>query len=148
MILVTLDRMAAGGMHDHLGGGFHRYSVDRFWHVPHFRENALRPGATRHRLSGRLPTQRPRADYADVARAILDYVGLDLRFQDSDSGSGFYCAEDADSLLAHGQPEHAEGAFYVWTRAEIEAALTPEEARCLLQTLSTCEAAGNAPGRQ
>ena len=143
MILVTLDRMAAGGMHDHLGGGFHRYSVDRFWHVPHF-EKMLYDQAQLaiaylegYQLSGR-------EGYADVARAILDYVGLDLRFQDSDSGSGFYCAEDADSLLAHGQPEHAEGAFYVWTRAEIEAALTPEEADAFCKHYHV-EAAGNAP---
>ncbi len=117
-------------MHDHLGGGFHRYSVDQFWHVPHF-EKMLYDQAQLavaylegYQISGR-------DGYADVARDILDYVRRDLRSPEG----GFYCAEDADSLLAHGRPEHAEGAFYVWTHAEIEAALTPEESRAVLQAL-------------
>ena len=139
MILVTLDRMAAGGMHDHLGGGFHRYSVDRFWHVPHF-EKMLYDQAQLaiaylegFQISGR-------AGYADVARDILGYVRRDLRSPEG----GFYCAEDADSLLAHGRPEHAEGAFYVWTHAEIEAALDPEEAAVFCKHYHV-EAEGNAP---
>ncbi len=118
MIFVTLDRMAAGGLHDHLGGGFHRYSVDRTWHVPHF-EKMLYDQAQlavayleAFQLSGR-------EGYRAVVRDTLDYVRHDLLSPEG----GFYCAEDADSLLTVGQPEHAEGAFYVWTRVEIEAAL-------------------------
>ena len=95
MVVVTLDRMAAGGMHDHLGGGFHRYSVDQFWHVPHF-EKMLYDQAQLavaylegFQLGGR-------ADFADVARDILAYVRRDLRSPEG----GFYCAEDADSLIA------------------------------------------------
>ena len=139
MILITLDRMAAGGMHDHLGGGFHRYSVDRFWHVPHF-EKMLYDQAQLavvylegYQISGR-------EGYARVARDILAYVRRDL----SSPEGGFYCAEDADSLLVHGQPEHAEGAFYVWTSAEIEEALTAEEADAFCKHYDV-EAEGNAP---
>lgn len=123
MFLSTLDHLIAGGMHDQLGGGFHRYSVDRYWHVPHF-EKMLYDQAQlvvacveAFRLSGK-------SSYARAARATLDYVRRDLLSPEG----GFFCAEDADSLLAHGRPEHAEGAFYVWTQAEIEAALPPEEA--------------------
>lgn len=123
MFLGTLDHMIAGGMHDQLGGGFHRYSVDRYWHVPHF-EKMLYDQAQlvvacveAFQISGE-------SSYADAARDVLDYVRRDLRSPEG----GFYCAEDADSLLAEGRPEHAEGAFYVWTQAEIEAALTPDGA--------------------
>ena len=139
MGLVTLDRMAAGGMHDPLGGGFHRYSVDRFWHVPHF-EKMLYDQAQLavayldgYQISGR-------EGYAEIARGVLEYVRRDL----SSPEGGFFCAEDADSLLAHGSPEHAEGAFYVWTRAEVEAALTPEEGAAFCKQFNV-ETNGNAP---
>ena len=139
MLLSTLDHMAAGGMYDHLGGGFHRYSVDRFWHVPHF-EKMLYDQAQLivAYLEGYQISRRP--EYAEVARAVLDYVGRDL----SSPEGGFFCAEDADSLLAAGQPEHAEGAFYVWTKAEIVRALTPEEAEVFC-TLYGVQEEGNAP---
>lgn len=139
MLFVTLDKMAAGGMHDHLGGGFHRYSVDRFWHVPHF-EKMLYDQAQlavayleAYQISGR-------EEYAAVARDVLAYVMRDLTSPEG----GFYCAEDADSLLAHGRPEHAEGAFYVWTKAEIERALSAEEARLFCFHYGV-ETEGNAP---
>ena len=139
MMLSTLDHMAAGGLHDHLGGGFHRYSVDRFWHVPHF-EKMLYDQAQlavayleAFQISG---DQR----HAATVRDILEYVSRDLTSPEG----GFYCAEDADSLLAAGRPEHAEGAFYVWTKAEIDAALPPDEAAafCAYYGVKT---AGNAP---
>ncbi|MBS0658910.1 MAG: thioredoxin domain-containing protein [Verrucomicrobia bacterium] len=121
--LTTLRRMAMGGLHDHLGGGFHRYSVDARWHVPHF-EKMLYDQA-QLALSYLEAWQCTReAFFADLVRDILGYVERDLRAPQG----GFYCAEDADSLLAQGRPEHAEGAFYVWTEAEIRAALPPEEA--------------------
>ncbi len=139
MFLGTLDHMIAGGMHDHLGGGFHRYSVDRYWHVPHF-EKMLYDQAQlvvacveAFQISGKV-------SYARAARDVLDYVRRDLL----SSEGGFYCAEDADSLLAEGRPEHAEGAFYVWTQAEIEAALTPEEASLFCGHYMVT-AAGNTP---
>ena len=81
-----------------------------------------------------------RSEYAEIARDVLGYVGRDL----SSPEGGFFCAEDADSLLIAGRPEHAEGAFYVWTKGEIENALTPEEAAvfCAHYGIS---AGGNAP---
>ncbi len=139
MLEGTLAHMAAGGMHDQLGGGFHRYSVDRFWHVPHF-EKMLYDQAQltiayleAYQLSGE-------AAHAATARDILAYVRREL----TAPPGGFYCAEDADSLLAHGRPEHAEGAFYVWTQAEIEALLTPAETAAFCAFYGV-EAQGNAP---
>ncbi len=138
-MLATLDGMAAGGMHDHLGGGFHRYSVDRFWHVPHF-EKMLYDQAQLAvaYLEAFQITGEER--YADVTRDILGYVLRDLRSPDG----GFYCAEDADSLLAAGRPEHAEGAFYVWTKAEVDALLTLEQAAAFCARYGV-EESGNAP---
>jgi uncharacterized protein YyaL (SSP411 family) len=113
MTATTLDAMAAGGIYDHLGGGFHRYSVDDRWLVPHFEkmlyDNALLAGCY---LEAHEALGEPR--YATVARETLDYVLRDL----SDSQGGFYSSEDADS-------EGVEGRFYVWTPAEIGAALGP-----------------------
>ncbi|NQT92017.1 MAG: thioredoxin domain-containing protein, partial [Lentisphaerae bacterium] len=104
----TLDRMAAGGMYDHVGGGFHRYSVDERWLVPHFEkmlyDNAL---LSRVYLDAFLLTDD--AGYARVARETLDYVARDL----SDPAGGFHSSEDADS-------EGVEGKFYVWGVPEIE----------------------------
>ena len=118
MDLVTLRKMAAGGMHDHLGGGFHRYSVDRYWHVPHF-EKMLYDQAqlASAYLDAFQITRDPQ--YADVVRDILDYVARDM----TSKNSGFFSAEDADSLFEHGKPEHGEGAFYVWTEKQVDAAL-------------------------
>jgi len=118
MDLVTLRKMAAGGMHDHLGGGFHRYSVDRYWHVPHF-EKMLYDQAqlASAYLDAFQITRDPQ--YADVVRDILDYVARDM----TSKTSGFFSAEDADSLFEHGKPEHGEGAFYVWTEKQVDAAL-------------------------
>ncbi len=139
MMLATLDHMAAGGMHDHLGGGFHRYSVDRYWHVPHF-EKMLYDQA--QLAVAYLEAFQITGDhrYADTARDIFDYVSRDLTSPEG----GFFCAEDADSLLAAGRPEHAEGAFYVWTKAEIEAASTPEESAAFCAHYDVL-ANGNAP---
>jgi uncharacterized protein YyaL (SSP411 family) len=118
MVTTTLQRMAGGGIHDHVAGGFHRYSVDAEWHVPHF-EKMLYDQAqiALNYLEARQATDTEA--YAWVARGIFDYVRRDL----THPRGGFLSAEDADSLLAHGRPEHAEGAYYVWTKEEIEAAL-------------------------
>src|SRR5207237_1442460 len=101
MNLLTLRKMAAGGMHDHLGGGFHRYSVDKFWHIPHF-EKMLYDQA--QLACAYLDTFQITRDPSleKVARDILDYVRRDL----SDRQGGFYSAEDADSLFEHEKPEH------------------------------------------
>ncbi len=138
MALFTLEKMAAGGVHDHLGGGFHRYSVDKFWHIPHF-EKMLYDQAqlARAYVDAFALTRDPR--WEAVARDILDYVLRDM----VDREGGFHSAEDADSLLAHGKPEHGEGAFYVWTKSELDAALG--DGAELFNRFYGVEASGNAP---
>ena len=108
MVLHTLDRMADGGIHDHLGGGFHRYSVDRRWHVPHF-EKMLYDQAqlVDSYLDAYLISGRER--FAEVAESTIRYVLRDLT--DPKTGA-FFSAEDADSADQHGRKR--EGAFYVW----------------------------------
>ena len=117
----TLRAMARGGIHDHLGGGYHRYSVDAGWFVPHF-EKMLYDQAqiAINCLDARQATGDER--FAWMARDIFDYVAREL----TGPGGGFYTAEDADSLVAHGQAEHAEGAFYVWSATELRTALGEE----------------------
>ena len=139
MALVTLEKMALGGMHDHLGGGFHRYSVDRFWHVPHF-EKMLYDQAQLacSYLDAFQITHDPL--HESVARDILDYVRRDM----TDAGGGFYSAEDADSLFEHGKPEHGEGAFYVFSKDEIVKTLG-EEPAAMFDRYYGVEADGNAP---
>jgi uncharacterized protein len=123
MSLFTLRKMADGGMHDHLGGGFHRYSTDTRWHVPHF-EKMLYDQAQLvfSYLEAYQITREER--FADVARGILRYVQRDMM----GSAGQFYSAEDADSPIPGNVGEHAEGAFYVWEQGEIEAALPKDQA--------------------
>jgi len=119
MVLVTLREMAKGGMNDQLGGGFHRYSVDERWFVPHF-EKMLYDQA--QLAISYLEAFQITGDalYADVARSVFDYVLRDLAHPEG----GFYSAEDADSAPDPAHPhEKSEGAFYIWTHAEIVAAL-------------------------
>ena len=118
MDLFTLRKMAAGGMHDHIGGGFHRYSVDRYWHVSHFEKMLYDQAQLASAYIDAFQITQDR-QYADVARDILDYVARDMTSKEG----GFFSAEDADSLFEHGKPEHGEGAFYVWTEKEIDGAL-------------------------
>ncbi len=118
MDLITLRKMAAGGMHDHLGGGFHRYSVDRYWHVPHFEKMLYDQAQLAAAYLDAFQITQDR-QYESIARDILDYVGRDMTSKDG----GFFSAEDADSLFEHGKPEHGEGAFYIWTKREIDAAI-------------------------
>jgi uncharacterized protein len=111
MAVRTLDAMAAGGIHDHLGGGFARYSTDRFWLVPHFEKMLYdQAGLLRTYLHGWQVTANEQ--YLDVVRGIAGYVQRDLTSPEG----GVYSAEDADS-------EGVEGRFYVWTPEEIAAAL-------------------------
>jgi len=143
MVLLTLRKMASGGMHDHIGGGFHRYSVDGHWHVPHF-EKMLYDQA--QLASAYLDAFQITGDteFAATARDILDYVRRDMASPEG----GFYSAEDADSPLVAGiaDPSHrknAEGAFYVWTKQEIDDALG-EDARVFSFHYGV-EENGNAP---
>jgi hypothetical protein len=116
MVTLTLDKMARGGMYDHLGGGFHRYSVDRVWLVPHFEkmlyDNALLPLAY---LEGWQATGH--AFYRQVVEETLDYVTREM----TSPPGGFYSTQDADS-------EGEEGKFFVWTLAEVEQVLGAEAA--------------------
>jgi uncharacterized protein YyaL (SSP411 family) len=139
MALGTLRKMAEGGMHDHLGGGFHRYSVDKFWHVPHY-EKMLYDQA-QLACSYLDAYQATREDlWAGTTRDILDYVQRDMTSREG----AFFSAEDADSLLEHGKPDHAEGAFYVWTKDEIVKALGEESAAIFCRYYGV-EADGNSP---
>jgi uncharacterized protein YyaL (SSP411 family) len=139
MAIGTLGKMAEGGMHDHLGGGFHRYSVDRFWHVPHY-EKMLYDQAqlANSYLDAFLITKDAR--FEKTVRDTLEYVRRDLASPEG----GFFSAEDADSLLEQGKPEHAEGAFYVWTKEEIDRVLG-EEAAQIFNRAYGVEADGNSP---
>jgi uncharacterized protein len=123
MDLVTLRKMAAGGMHDHLGGGFHRYSVDRYWHVPHFEKMLYDQAQLASVYIDAFQITQDR-QYADVTRDVLDYVARDMASKDG----GFFSAEDADSLFEQGKPEHGEGAFYIWTEKQVDAALGDDSA--------------------
>jgi uncharacterized protein YyaL (SSP411 family) len=122
MVLMTLRAMALGGMRDHIGGGFHRYSVDADWRVPHF-EKMLYDQAQLVLAYVEAAQLTGDGFYAEVATDTLDYVRTDLK----DPGGGFYSAEDADSV----PPEHAndpgphkmEGAFYIWREDEIRTVL-------------------------
>jgi uncharacterized protein YyaL (SSP411 family) len=133
MVTTTLDAMAAGGIYDHLGGGFARYSVDNFWLVPHF-EKMLYNQAMLGRvyLHAWQLTQEPR--YRQVLEETVGYVLRDLHHPDG----GFYSAEDADS-------EGVEGKFYVWRPHEVEGVLGADEAPAALEWWDITEA-GNFEG--
>jgi uncharacterized protein YyaL (SSP411 family) len=123
MAKFTLRKMAAGGMHDHIGGGFHRYSVDRYWHVPHFEKMLYDQAQLAIAYLDAFQITRDE-QYELVARDILDYVARDMTSKEG----GFFSAEDADSAVVaagadRGHPKTAEGAFYVWTKKEIDDAL-------------------------
>ena len=134
MAVTTLRRMAAGGIRDHLAGGFHRYSVDARWLVPHFEkmlyDNALLAGAY-------LDAWRATGldELRDVAEDTLDWILADMRGPEG----GFCAAWDADS-------EGVEGRFYVWSPAEIAAELEPEDAALFCRVHDVTEA-GNFEGR-
>ncbi len=125
MVTKTLDAMAAGGMFDQLGGGFHRYSVDERWHVPHF-EKMLYDQALLSRSYLEAYQITGNAHYGAIARSILDYV---LREMTAPEG-GFYSAQDADSAPDPAKPrEKKEGAVYVWEHAEIQRLLGSDAAQ-------------------
>ena len=134
MVEMVLQKMATGGIYDQIGGGFHRYSTDPVWLVPHFEkmlyDNAL---LSRLYLHGYQATHNPL--YRRIAEETLDYV---VREMTSPSG-GFYSTQDADS-------EGEEGKFFVWTPEEIAAVLSPEDGGLVAQYFGVTEQ-GNFEGK-
>jgi len=139
MVVHTLEKMAAGGMYDQVGGGFHRYSTDARWLVPHF-EKMLYDNAQLAPLYLSAYQLTERDDFARVARETLRYV---VREMTSPQG-GFYSATDADSPTPEGHDE--EGYFFTWTPAEIEAVFGAEDAR-IVSAYYGVAASGNFEGR-
>jgi uncharacterized protein len=139
MATLTLEKMAAGGIHDQLGGGFHRYSTDAHWLVPHFEkmlyDNAL---LALDYLAGYQVTGRE--DFAAVARDIFRYVQRDMTSPDG----AFYSATDADSRGPDGSLQ--EGAFFTWAPGEIAGALGETRAR-VADAYYGVSSAGNFEGR-
>ena len=121
MVLHTCERMAAGGIHDQLGGGFARYSVDAEWLVPHFEKMLYDNAQLAHLYLDAFLISRAES-FAAAARDILDYVLRDMTHPEG----GFYSAEDADS-------EGQEGKFYCWTYDELSKLLSPEEFNVAVQ---------------
>ncbi len=132
----TLDAMASGGLYDHVGGGFHRYCVDREWTVPHFEkmlyDNAEIPRAF---LAGYQVTGKDW--YADVVRETFTFIDREFRHPEG----GFYATLDAESKTETGERE--EGAFYVWTPEEIEGAVDGEQDAALFCDRYGITEAGN-----
>jgi uncharacterized protein YyaL (SSP411 family) len=133
MVRHTLKRMAMGGIYDQIGGGFHRYSVDERWMIPHFEkmlyDNAL---LARLYLDGGRALKEPA--FLTVAADVLDYVIREM----TDSGGGFYASTDADS-------EGHEGRFFVWTPTEVKAAVGEELAALAMRYYGITEE-GNFEG--
>jgi len=125
MLTVTLDHMARGGIRDHLGGGFHRYSTDRYWRIPHFEKMLYDNGqlatvyAEAFRLTGN-------GEYRRTAEELLAFVERELTAPEG----AFYAALDAET-------DGDEGQYYVWTRAEITAALDNADARLVAAVYGT-----------
>jgi len=124
IVLTSLDAMASGGMWDHIGGGFSRYSVDERWLVPHF-EKMLYDQALLLRVYLHAWQVMGHRRHLGVVEEIIGYVLDEM----THPLGGFWSAEDADSLDAHGHSE--EGAFYTWSPAEIRACLAGDADRAL-----------------
>lgn len=126
MVVKSLECMAKGGIYDQLGGGFHRYSTDQYWHLPHFEkmlyDQALlvRPYLEAYQVTGK-------PFMADVARDVLEYVLQEM----TDEKGGFYSAQDADSV-DQTDSRNKEGAYYLWSCQEITEVLGPQDAKVVL----------------
>ena len=135
----TLDKMADGGLHDQVGGGFHRYTVDTRWQIPHFEkmlyDNAQLVGVY---LDGFQITGDPY--YEEIVRRTCDYVLREMR----DPSGAFWSATDADSPAPGGHYE--EGLFFTWTPGEIDAALPADQAAAI-KAFHGVTARGNFEGR-
>uniref|UniRef100_A0A914HXW8 DUF255 domain-containing protein n=1 Tax=Globodera rostochiensis TaxID=31243 RepID=A0A914HXW8_GLORO len=149
MLRVTFEKLFAGGIHDHVGKGFHRYSVDSVWHVPHFEKmlydqgQLLRSYANFYKVTGE-------AVAAEAVCDIADYIALNL----THPLGGLFCAEDADSLPTAESAKKREGAFCVWSFGEVERVLGDRPSRhnenvCLNELVCSVfnvKQEGNVPG--
>jgi uncharacterized protein len=120
-VVLSLDRMMRGGLHDHVAGTFHRYTVDADWHVPHF-EKTLYDNAQLAALYVEAGLRWDRPDFVATGRAVLDDLLATWRVD----GGGFVVGFDADDAAG-------EGAYYTWTRAELDAVLAADEAALLAE---------------
>jgi hypothetical protein len=127
MVEKTLEKMRFGGIFDHIGYGFHRYSTDAHWLVPHF-EKMLYDQAMLIMAYTEAYHATKREEFAETVHEVIDYLQRDMM----DEGGAFYSAEDADS-------EGEEGKFYVWTKQEIESVLTREEAEFFAKAYNISE---------
>ena len=116
-----LERMSQGGIYDHLGGGYARYSTDEIWLVPHF-EKMLYDNAQMLELLALAHADRPNTLYAERATETVGWMMRDMTAQAVDGKAAFAASEDADS-------EGEEGRFYVWTEAEIDRCSAPRRRR-------------------
>ncbi|KAK7259411.1 hypothetical protein RIF29_25018 [Crotalaria pallida] len=115
MVFFSLQCMAKGGIHDHIGGGFHRYSVDECWHVPHFEKMLYDQGQLVNVYLDAFSITKD-TFYSCIARDILDYLRRDMIGPEGE----IFSAEDADSAEFEGATRKKEGAFYIWTTVEVE----------------------------
>ncbi|TPV94611.1 MAG: thioredoxin domain-containing protein [Myxococcales bacterium FL481] len=141
MVAATLRHMAAGGIRDHIGGGFHRYSTDRRWLVPHFEkmlyDNAQLAVAYVHAWQATQDSQ-----LAAIAIETLDYLRRDMRAPDG----GFYSATDADSPVPGRADDHEEGLFFTWSPAELAQVLDTAELAAVVAYYGVTDA-GHYEGR-
>jgi uncharacterized protein YyaL (SSP411 family) len=133
LIRFDLNNMAQGGIHDQVGGGFHRYSTDQDWLVPHF-EKMLYNQAQLSRVYLQAAMLTGEEEFTRVARQTLDYVLRDMQAP----GGGFYSATDADS-------EGHEGIFFLWTRDQVRSVLSKPDAELAIELFNISEA-GNFEG--
>ena len=125
---ITLEKMGSGGVYDQMAGGFHRYSVDERWCVPHFEKMSYdNSELLKNFLHGYQVTRDP--FFREVAEGIIDWTNAVLSDQ---SRGGFYASQDADQTLDD------DGDYFTWTLEEVRAVLTPEESRVVeLRTTSS-----------
>ncbi len=134
IVTKTLDEMMAGGIRDHIGGGFHRYSTDRVWLVPHF-EKMLYDNAQLARLYTEAYQATGRQEYATVARETLGWILEEMR----DEAGGFYSAQDADT-------KEGEGVYYTWNPPEVQKVLGETDAAKFIRVFGITNN-GNFEGR-
>ncbi|KAL9657318.1 hypothetical protein ABK040_011538 [Willaertia magna] len=153
--LFTLRQMAKGGMYDQLGGGFHRYSVDEEWHVPHFEKMLYDQGQLAVTYIEAYQITKDEF-YSNIAKEIFTYILRDMTIKESDQLAAFYSAEDADSFPTDDSHEKKEGAFYSWdyhdlvdcieenVKIELENNVTPADVFCYMFDVKE---KGNVKGR-